>query len=137
MQQEREGKKRCVLLADNHHNMLNGMKELLNDLFEVVVMVANEESLLDTITKLSPDLIVTDLSLPVSNEINIMQKLKTRYPELQYIILSVHDEPTAVKAMMEAGAAGFVLKRSAATDLVPAVQAVRQGLTFISPILQN
>lgn len=129
--------KSCVLLADSHHNMLNGMKDLLDDLFEVVVMVADEDSLLETVERLSPELVITDLSLPVSSELNIAQKLSGQQPDLKYIILSVHDESNVVTAIMKAGAAGFVLKRAAANDLIPAVEAVRQGLTFISPILQN
>ncbi len=122
-----------VLLADSHSTMLEGIRGLLETMFEAVVMVADEESLLEATAKLKPDLVVADLSLPVSEGGNVARRLKKRYPELKIIILSVHDEPTAVKEALAAGALGFVLKRSAATDLVPAVQKVRQGQTYISP----
>ncbi|MEE8608631.1 MAG: response regulator transcription factor [Nitrospiraceae bacterium] len=122
-----------VLLADSHSTMLEGIRGLLETMFEAVVMVADEESLFEATDKLKPDLVVADLSLPVSEGGNVARRLKKRYPELKIIILSVHDEPTAVKEALAAGALGFVLKRSAATDLVPAVQKVRQGQTYISP----
>ncbi len=122
-----------VLLADSHSTMLEGIRGLLETMFEAVVMVADEESLLEATAKLKPDLVVADLSLPVSEGGNVARRLKNRHPELKIIILSVHDEPTAVKEALAAGALGFVLKRSAVTDLVPAVRKVRQGQTYISP----
>ncbi len=122
-----------VLLADRHHNMLEGIRGLLETMFEAVVMVADEQSLLEAAEKLAPDLAIVDLSMPVSEDVNVARRLKTRHPGLRVIILSVHDEPTAVKEALAAGALGFVLKRSAATDLIPAVEEVRQGRTYISP----
>jgi DNA-binding NarL/FixJ family response regulator len=71
--------------------------------------------------------------MPVAGEFNVARRLKNHYPELKVIILSVHDEPTIVKAALAAGACGFVLKRSVATDLIPAVREVLQGRTYISP----
>lgn len=122
-----------VLLADSHQNMLEGIRGLLETMFEAVVMVADERSLLEATDMLKPDLAVVDLSLPPSGEVNVARRLKNRHPELKVIFLSVHDEATVLKEILAAGAGGFVLKRSAATDLVPAVQQVLQGGTYISP----
>ena len=122
-----------VLLADRHQSMLEGIRGLLETMFQTVVMVADEPSLLETVEQLKPDLVIVDLSMPVSEEINVARRLKTRYPELKVIILSVHDEHTVVKEVLAAGALGFVLKRSAVMDLIPAVQEVRQGRTYVSP----
>ena len=71
--------------------------------------------------------------MPVAGEFNVARRLKNHYPELKVIILSVHDEPTIVKAALAAGALGFVLKRSVATDLIPAVREALEGRTYISP----
>ena len=125
-----------VLLADRHQSMLEGIRDLLETMFQTVVMVADEPSLLETVEQLKPDLVIVDLSMPVSEEINVARRLKTRYPELKVIILSVHDEHTVVKEVLAAGALGFVLKRSAVMDLIPAVQEVRQGRTYVSPAAQ-
>jgi DNA-binding NarL/FixJ family response regulator len=122
-----------VLLADGHSNVLEGLREMLAPLFEAVVMVADERSLLEVAERLKPELAVVDLSLPVSDEVNVARRLKSHHPELKVIMLSVHDEPAVLKAVMESGAVGFVLKRSAATDLIPAVQEALQGRTYVSP----
>lgn len=122
-----------VLLADNHQNMLEGVRHLLEDMFEKVFMVADETSLIEAVDKLKPDLIVADLSLPVMKEINIARRLTKAFPEIKLIILSVHDERTAVGECLEAGAVGFVLKRTAVNDLIPAVEAVMDSATYVSP----
>ena len=126
-----------VLLADRHQDMLAGVRTLLESMFEKVFMVADEPSLLEAAEKINPDLIIADLSLPVTREINIVRRLKMSFPAIKLIILSVHDEPVAINECMEAGAAGFVLKRSAVNDLVPAIEAILAGGQYISPSLQK
>jgi DNA-binding NarL/FixJ family response regulator len=121
-----------VLLADNHQNMLEGVRNLLESMFETVFMVADEASLMEAAEKLKPNLIVADLSLPVTKEINIARLLKTAFPGIKLIILSIHDEKAAFGECIEAGALGIVLKRRAVSDLVPAVEAVLKGSTYVS-----
>jgi DNA-binding NarL/FixJ family response regulator len=125
-----------VLLADSHLGMLGGVHSLLEALFETVLMVADERSLVDAITNLMPDLVVVDLSLPDEGEANIARRLLRRHPDLRLIVLSVHDEPIVVGQMLRIGVAGFVLKRSAATDLIPAVTEVLRGGTYVCPALR-
>ena len=122
-----------VLLADNHQNMLSGVRSLLENMFETVFMVADETSLIEAADKLDPDLIVADLSLPVAKETNVVRRLKKAFPKIRLIILSIHDEETAVCECLEAGASGFVLKRASVSDLVPAVEAVKKGEVYVSP----
>jgi DNA-binding NarL/FixJ family response regulator len=123
----------CVLLADSHLAMLEGIRSLLESRFAAVVMVSDEESLLETIERLDPDLVVVDLSMPVKEGTNVVRQLIGRFPQLRLITLSVHDEPAVATQMRDAGVAGFVLKRTAAMDLIPAVQAVLGGESFVSP----
>ena len=125
-----------VILANRHQNMLEGIRGLLETMFETVVMVADKASLFDAAEKICPDLAVVDLSLPVFGEINIARQLKDKCPDLKIIILSVHDEKTVVSDIMVSGVSGFVLKRSAASDLIPAVEKVFGGKTFVSPSLE-
>ncbi len=124
-----------VLLADSHQNMLEGIRGLLETMFESVVMVADETSLIQAVDKLTPDLIVVDLSLPTSQEANVAHRLNKHNPDLKVIILSIHDEPAVVEKVMAEGTAGFVLKRSVSTDLIPAVEEALKGRTYISPSL--
>jgi DNA-binding NarL/FixJ family response regulator len=126
-----------ALLADNHLNMLGGVHSLLEGLFETVVMVADERSLEDAVVTFKPDLVVVDLSLPRKGEATVARRLMGRHPGLRVVVLSVHDEPTVVDEMFRAGVAGFVLKRAAATDLVPAVDEVLRGGTFVCPALRG
>jgi two-component system response regulator DegU len=129
---ETSGMLRRVIIADRHQNMLEGTRNILEPMFDVVLMVADETSLFDSLKTSLPDLVVVDLSLPLKEEKNITQKLNKKYPDLKIIILSVHDEQTAVDACLAAGAMGYVLKRSTANDLVPAVLEVKKGRYYVS-----
>jgi DNA-binding NarL/FixJ family response regulator len=126
-----------VLLADSHLNMLGGVHSLLDTLFETVLMVADESSLDDAVTTLKPDLVVVDLSLPCEGEADIARRLMRCHPDLRLIVLSVHDEPTVARELLGAGVAGFVLKRSAGTDMLPAVEEVLRGGTYVSPGIRS
>lgn len=126
-----------VLLADSHLNMLGGAHSLLDALFETVLMVADERSLMDAIADFKPSLVVVDLSLPDLGEVNIAERLLQKHPDLRLIVLSVHDEPTVVTQLCNTGVAGFVLKRTVGTDLVPAVHEVLQGRTYTSAAVRQ
>src|SRR5262249_53534680 len=126
---------RCVLLADGHPNMLGAVRRLLEGKFAATVMVTDEPSLLEAGNRMGPDLGVGDLSRPASGGVNAVQPLLKQHPALRVIVLSVHDEPPAVSQALGAGAAGFVLKRTAAADLPAAVDAVLRGETYVSPAL--
>jgi DNA-binding NarL/FixJ family response regulator len=126
-----------VLLADSHLGMLGGVHGLLDALFETVLMVADERSLMEATAMFKPDLVVVDLSLPTSGEVNIARRLMSQHPDVRLIVLSVYDDPTVALVVQKAGAAGFVLKRSAATDLAPAVHEVLRGEMFVSPSVQR
>ena len=125
-------KGRCVVLADSHQNVLEGLRNLLETVFDTVIMVDDRQSLFEAVEKVKPDLAVVDLSLPPANNDSIAREMKDYFPELEFIILSVHDEPTVVDEVMSAGASGFVLKQSVAMDLLDAVRSVREGRAFVS-----
>lgn len=108
----------CVLLADRHHGLSEGLRGLLETTFETVVMVANEAALLPTVTKLQPEVAVVDLSLARQSDLQWLRSFRQACPELTLIVLSVHDEATVRAAALEAGADGFVLKRAVASDLL-------------------
>ena len=115
----------CVLLADRHHGLTEGVRGLLESAFGTVVMVADEASLLEGASRLQPDVVIVDLSLARDNGLDWLRAVRERCPTLKVIVLSVHDERSVRAAAMDAGADAFVLKRSIATDLLPAVALVR------------
>src|SRR5438552_18762809 len=98
-----------------------GAHGLLNSLFETVLMVADERSLMETIVTFKPDLVIVDLSLPGGREVNIARPLMQRHPDLRLIVLSVHDESTVVTQIRLQGDGAFVFKRIVHNNPVPAV----------------
>jgi DNA-binding NarL/FixJ family response regulator len=130
-------KKRSVILADRHPNLLEGIRGLLETMFDYVVMVADEKSLLEAVDRLRPDLVVIDLSFPITQEPNVVLRLRKYDQGLRFIVLSVSDDQTVVAQCMASGASGFVLKRSIATDLIPAALEVMQNHTYMSPSLKS
>lgn len=117
----------CVLLADRHHGLTEGVRGLLETAFGTVVMVADEASLVEGASRLQPDVAVVDLSLAQDSGLDWLRAVRRRCPDLKVIVLSVHDEQTVRRAALVAGADALVLKRAIATDLLPAVELVRTG----------
>ena len=125
-------KKRIVLLADSHPAMLEGIRGLLETVFDSVVMVSDEESLMEALPRLDPDLVVVDQSLRVAQESNVITLLHKFDLELKIIALSIYERPELMNQCMSSGASGYVLKRSAARDLLKAVEEVLRGGTFVT-----
>jgi DNA-binding NarL/FixJ family response regulator len=121
-----------VVLADRHPAMLEGIRRMLETEVESVLMVADEASLLQAVARVLPDLVIADLSFPVSGGANVARLLKEQHPGIRIIILSVHDDPVAASEVAAAGAEGYVLKRRAVVDLIAAVRAVCRGGHFVS-----
>ncbi|MCX6551602.1 MAG: response regulator [Acidobacteria bacterium] len=123
----------CVLLADRHHGLTEGVRGLLETAFGSVVMVADEASLVDAASRILPDVAVVDLSLARERGLGWLRAVRERCPGLKIIVLSVHDEQSVRAAATAAGADAFVLKRDIATDLLTAVELVRgdHGAEFV------
>ena len=114
----------CVLLADRHHGLTEGVRGLLETMFKTVVMVADDASLQESASRLQPEMAVVDISLTRDSSLQWLQRLHHRCPQMKLIVLSFHDEPSVRRAAMECGADGFVLTRTIATDLLPAIDDV-------------
>lgn len=115
----------CVLLAGRHSGLAEAVRGLLESAFEMVVMVADETSLLEGADRLRPEVAVVDLSLTRDRGLDWLRALRQRCPETKVIVLSVYDEQSVRGAVMEAGAASVVFKHAISTDLLPTVDLVR------------
>jgi DNA-binding NarL/FixJ family response regulator len=111
-----------IVLADRHPSMLMGIRSLLATEAEVVLMVTDEFSLIEAVQKVIPDLVIAELSFPVSGGTNVVKLIKQCNTAIKIIILSMYDDPPVVDAIMKDGADGFVLRQRAVVDLIPAVR---------------
>jgi DNA-binding NarL/FixJ family response regulator len=126
-------KRSRVLLADSHRVMLEGLRYLLEPAFEIVGMVDNSELLLESANNLMPDIVVMDLSITLDTA----RQLKKQNPLQRIVFLSTYDEPAVIRQALDAGSLGFVLLQSAAWDLIPAIVAVLEGQTYVSPSVHS
>src|SRR5689334_272189 len=124
-----------VLLADDHRVLAEGLRYLLADDFELVGMVEDGRALVAAAKKLQPDVIVADISMPHLNGIEAVAQLKRDNPQIKVVFLTMHQEPAYARRALAAGAAGFVVKHSAPTELVMAIHAALKGQIFITPAL--
>jgi two-component system nitrate/nitrite response regulator NarL len=125
-------KKTSVLLADRHPALVESIRDLLKIMFDTVVMVSDEDSLIETLDRFDPDLIVVDLEMSVTGEQNVASLLKRYDPELKFIALSTREGREVMEKFKSSGASGYILKRTSARNLIKAVEAVQNGGTFFS-----
>ena len=123
-----------VVVAENHPAMLEAIRRMVETMTQSVIMVADERSLIQAIHKMQPDLVIADLSFHVSGATNVVRLIKRDQPAIKVIVVSIHDDLTALNEAVDAGAEGFVLKRRAVVDLIPAIHAVCQGRRHIPTV---
>lgn len=124
-----------VLLADDHAIVREGLKALINGHpdMEVVGEAADGTTAYAKTIELRPAVVVMDLSMPGVNGIQATRDLRRQWPEVRVLALTVHEERSYLRELMEAGASGYVLKRSAAEDLVHALRVVARGDVYLDP----
>jgi DNA-binding NarL/FixJ family response regulator len=122
-----------VLLADDHCVVAEGLRSLLGPHFDVVGIVADGRELLGAARTLDPDVVVLDISMPSLNGIDAASQLRAAGCRAKVVFLTMHREVAYAARALEAGAAGFVLKHSAASELVTAVREALKGGTYITP----
>ena len=130
-------KKTSVLLVDRHPALVESIRDLLKTMFDTVFMVSDENSLIEALDRLDPDLVVADLSVSVTQEPNVVTLLNKYDSELKFIVLSTYEEREMMENCISSGASGYVLKRLAARNLMPAVEQVQKGGTYVSPCMDN
>lgn len=103
---------------------------------EIVGEAANgEEALALLQTKTLPDVVIMDISLPGMNGIEATRTIRTRYPEVKILVLSMYNNPTLLHEALQAGASGYILKKSMVEELNTALDQIMQGQQFVSPMI--
>ena len=122
-----------ILLADDHRMVAEGLKSLLGADFELLGVVEDGRALIEAAKKHRPDLIVADITMPHLNGLDALASLKKDNPQVKVIFLTMHAEVAYARRALEAGAVGFVLKHSAPAELLAAIRAALDGMTYITP----
>jgi len=124
-----------VLIADDHVVFAEALRRLLEPEFDVVGIVADGRALLEAAKELNPAVIVTDVSMPSLNGIEAATRLRDLGIAAKIVFLTMHREVEYARRAMESGAAGFVLKHAASSELVTAIHEALQGRTYVSPMV--
>ncbi len=124
-----------VLLVDDHTIVRQGLKALLDfqDGIEVVGEAEDGRQAIEKAKQLVPDIIVIDITMPNLNGIEATRQMKKKNPEMKELDLTVHNNEEYIHQILQAGASGYLLKESAVSDLISAINAVKKGDIFLSP----
>lgn len=126
-----------ILIVDDHGVMRAGLRALLQDdpAIEVIGEAASGEEMIQLLSQVSPEVVLLDIGLPGIGGIEATRLIKRIRPELQVLILTVHEEESLLREALKAGASGFVIKRAAEEELIAAIKAVWRGDMYIHPAM--
>jgi DNA-binding NarL/FixJ family response regulator len=127
--------KKTVLLADDHTMVAEGIKNLLGDEYEVLAIVEDGNALIQKAKELKPDIIVSDISMPLMNGINASEKILTTDKDVKIILLTMHPELKYALKALDIGVHGYLLKHAAPEELLTALKTVLTNRTYITPTL--
>ena len=130
------GKCRLVV-AEDHVIMREGLCAMLDDtgLYEIVGQASNGLEAIQLVEKKLPDLLIQDISMPKLNGLSVIRNLKSRYPEIKIIVLTVYDSEEYLKEIFRAGANGYCLKKGNFNELLTAIDTVMRGKPYVSPYI--
>ena len=127
-------RRHTVLLADDHAIVTDGLARILKEAdFDVVGAVGDGQQLLDAATRLRPDVIITDLSMPGLSGLEALARLRTAHVQSKVIVLTMHHDADLATDAIRGGASGFLLKESAGDELLTAVRHALEGKVYITP----
>ena len=124
-----------VLLADDHTLLLEAFSKLLAEDCEIVGTVSDGRALIDAAKTLKPDVVVADIAMPLLNGIDATRQLKQLLPATKVVVLTMNEDPDLAVEAFRAGASGYLLKRSAASELLTAIREVMQRRSYVTPLV--
>jgi len=126
-----------ILLAEDHHTVREGIKLLVNSQgdMEVVGEAENGEIAVNEAARLSPDMVIMDVSMPVLNGLKATRRIRNQNSKVMILALTRHSDDGYLQQLISAGANGYVLKQSAPKELINAIRAVGTGNAYLDPAL--
>ena len=121
-----------AILADDHTLVAEALHGLIAPHFDVVATVADGHALLASALTLKPDVIVVDISMPLLNGLEACRQIKGKIPSIRIVFLTMNEDPELAVEAMKSGGSGYVLKKSAASELLQAMQAALRGKSYVT-----
>ncbi len=128
-----------IVLADDHLMLRHGIKRIIEEAEDLVVVgeAGDGFELLDLLGKSTPNMVILDLSMPKLRGLEATTKIKTMYPKVKILILTMHNNKEYLLQALSAGTDGYLLKEDTDTQLIAAIESIRQGRIFLSPLLSE
>jgi DNA-binding NarL/FixJ family response regulator len=127
---------RC-LIADDHVIFSDALRLYLGTALEIVGVVSDGRALVDEAIRLRPEIIIADVGMPLLNGLDAARRIKERTPKVKFIFLTMRDDPNLAAAALELGPIAFVLKHSAGSELLQAIEQVLRGQSYLTPKLRS
>ena len=122
-----------VIVADDHRLVAEGIVRILGKAYDVVATPIDGHAFVDAVEQFHPDLVLVDISLPLLNGLDACRRVKTSFPGMKIIILTMHSEQHFVDEAFRVGVEGYLLKSSVGDELLIAVREVLKGSAYVSP----
>lgn len=128
-----------LLIVDDHQMLLDGIRALLQDVpnFQIVAQALNGHAALEELKKNKVDIVLTDISMPDMDGIELTQKIKAEYPEIKVLTLSMFSEKQTIRDMVDAGVSGYILKNTGKEELVGALTKIASGGIYFGDEVTN
>ena len=124
-----------VLLADDHALLLGAFEKLLAGEFDIVGQVSDGRALVAAVDRLRPEVVVLDIAMPELNGLEAGRQIKHQWPDTRLVFLTMNEDPDLAAEAFRSGASGYLLKRSAASELATAIREAMQGRSYVTPLV--
>ena len=128
-----------IILADDHAMLREGIRKIIERIKDVQISgeVNDGLELLEVLKRSSPNLVILDISMPNLRGLEAIREIKKNYPQVKILVLTMHKKKEFLRQALRDGADGFLLKEDAGSELIRAVQTVRSGGKYLSPLLSG
>lgn len=123
-----------ILIVDDHQLVIDGLSAIVKELkeYEIVGKASNGKEAVSLAEMLSPNLVLMDIDMPIMNGLEACRRIKTNYPQIAVLILTMHNEPSLIRKVMEIGADGYVLKNADREEFYNALCSIAKGKKYFS-----